>query len=1155
MSERIIDFLTLGGRHTRSIALDRDLHDDSIVDGYLVTPNAIGALKQVGENIAKGSAQRAWKIVGPYGSGKSALGVMLAQLMSGPTQHEAAAKALSCVAPKVACLFQESKRLPLAVVGARVSFGLALATAIADLIESWTKSKAALQLSNQLDLGHQTYSNKPLNSATGQLLDDFANAARSMGHQGVVLLIDEVGKFIEHAALHPEHGDLIALQQVAERACKAGDDRIIVVAMLHQHFASYAAGVGRALNDEWHKVAARFEEVPFDEPIERYAHFAKHAIQIKPGLASLGGVVTEARRLYAKALDMNVLRAPSALDKQLFERSETLYPLHPLTVASLALISKRYGQSERSFHAFLKGNEPLGLRDFAERTNVGPTNWYGLPELYDFLAEGFGLRFRDLTAERRWAFAQASIGGLARDNLATRALKTVAIMELVQSGVNAPVTAELVAFALGEDSIEAVSAKLDQLVTEGVLISRRKKPEYNFAVSDAVNVEALFDRAAQVGEDELIIEGVSAAVSQRPVVANRHYDRTGTIRTLGIVVGSVNSLPKVPSNLPDESAPDAWLKLAVYTEGSDGERDAKKWLKEENDVSSIAASVALSAEGRAAVAEFAIWQRVLREVNSKHLDPWTNRYVEGRLQEAREAVGRLVASSLVPSPVRPGPAYWYQGKRIQDSEQMNPSQVASWLFDAVYSKAPIIINELINKDRPAPAIVLARQRIFDAVLSGDNTRKIYGESEFPPERLIHLSLLRKTGIWQEDDGRWRLAAPGKSKDPNPVDISEVWSAISDALSTDEPLSFENVLASLATPPFGIRSGPASIWVGLYLLINRARCAVFENGTLVLELSAEHFQRMFKNPRSFSMRELVGVERNKRLLADYRAILTSIGCEIAGEPTYLEMARTLYRWFERDLSNFSKQTGKVSKDATLVRSILVRATDPIELLTQELPRAHVQTKSKDNFADWLRNALADIGMAHRRLQTEIATDLGKGFGIAGGLTRIRAQLQAECTASASDLADARLKSFILRCSDISLTDEKWLDSIGSLVVQSALDGWKDDTVNKFKQSLTELCGHYRRWMQVVMQRRKAPRAADRFVGLTITKSGGEESAIFVTTSDEAKAIAKDVLAMIAAPTNGDKALAAAALAQALLELDVAEQDIQEKEVKRGHGKAS
>lgn len=1154
MSERIIDLLTLGGRHTRSIALDRDLHDDSIVDGYLITPNALGALKQIGENLAKGSAQRAWKIVGPYGSGKSALGVMLAQLMSGAEKHSPAAKALTAAAPKIAGLFRASNRLPLAVVGSRVSFGIALATTIASHMEGWAKTKATSRLSSQLDLNRQTYANKPLNAATGQLLDDFAEAACSIGHQGIVLLIDEVGKFIEYAALYPEHGDLIALQQVAEKASKAGDDKLIVVAMLHQHFASYAAGVGRALNDEWHKVAARFEEVPFDEPIERYAHFAAHAIQIKPALRSLAGLASRARGLYSKALDMSVLRAPSAIDKQLFEQPEALYPLHPLTVACLALISKRYGQSERSFHAFLRGNEPLGLKDFAERTPISPEHWYRLPELYDFLAEGFGLRFRDLTAERRWAFAKTSINSVERDNLAMRTLKSIAVMELVQAGLNIPVTAELIAFALEDSTVDSVRAKLDQLAEEGLLIKRRKKPEYSFAVSDAINVEALFDEAAQANEDELIVEGLTSAISQRPVVANRHYDRTGTIRTLGVIVGSVSSPPQVPSSLPDDAAPDAWLKLAIFTQSSEDERKATKWLEEENDELGVAASVPLSAESRAAVAELAIWQRILRKVSNKQLDPWTNQYVDGRLQEAREAVGRLVTSSLVPSAVRPGPVYWYMGKKIPDSERINPSQVASWLFDAVYPKAPAIVNELINKDRPAPAIVLARQRIFDVILSGDRTRRICGESEFPPERLIHQTLLHKTGIWQENEGQWQLKAPGGTKAGDQSDISEVWAAISDILSANEKLSLKEVLDALAAPPFGIRSGPASIWVGLYLIIHRERCAVFETGTLVLEMSPEHFQRMFKNPRSFSLKELSGIDRNRRLLADYRDVLSAIGCELPGESTFLEVARTLYRWFGRNISEFSKQTSRVSKDAVIVRSVITRATDPIQLLIEDLPKAHLERKSKEPFLEWLKNALTSLGTAHRELQEDIATELSKGFGIAGNLARVRSQLQAECTTSATNLADAQLKSFIVRCSDVTLTNEKWLDSVGSLLVKSALDGWQDSTVDQFKQSLAELCGHYRRWMQLVMQRKKAPRAADRFVSLTITQAGGQESSILVSTSDETKAMAKDLLSAAMAPAKGDRKLAASALAQALLELEDGV-DKQESEGKRGRRKAS
>lgn len=1154
MSEHIIDFLTLSGAHTRSIALDRDLDDDSVVDGYLVTPNAIAAIKHVADNLARETAQRAWKIVGPYGSGKSALGVMLAQLMAGPKRHAPAAQALAATAPQVAGLLATSNRLPLAVVGSRVSFGVALATAIATASKGWKKGSRLSNLIGQIDLDRQTYAKQPLNLAIGQILDDFTNAARASGYLGVALFIDEVGKFIEYAALYPEHGDLIALQQIAEKANTPHDDGLIVLAMLHQHFASYAAGVGRSLSDEWHKVAARFEEIPFDEPVERYVHFASHAMRGKPALASLPGLTSEAHHLYGQALAMGILRAPSTADQRLIQQPISFYPLHPLSIACLATISKRFGQSERSFHAFLKSNEPLGLRDFAERTPASVGYWYRLPELYDYLAEGYSLRFRDLAAERRWVFAKNAIDSVSRENLATRILKAIAVLELSAAGTNSSITADLIAFATGENDLDTVRAALEGLARDGVLIRRRKKAEYGFAISDAVNVEALFEASAQANEDDLIVEGVSATVSQRPVVANRHYDRTGTIRTLGIKVGSIKSFSGNTNSAADESSPDAWLRLIIFNTGSEDELKARERLFADHDQFGLAALVPLSPESRAAVAELAIWQRVLRQLASQRLDPWANRYVEGRIQDAREVVGRLVASSLVPSGERPGPTYWYCGQAVPDSEQMNPSQIASWLFDSLYPKSPVIINELINKDRPAPAIVLARQRIFDVILDGDHTRGICGDSEFPPERLIHLTLLRKTGIWQEQGGRWHLEPPSDTCHPDQADISGVWDAIGEAMRSEEPVSFEDVILSLAAPPLGVRAGPATIWIVLYLLVNKERCAVFDRGTLVLELSSEHLQRMFRNPRTFAMRELAGAERNRRLLTDYRGVLDSIGCALDGETTYLEIARSLYKWFER-LSDFTKQTTTISKDANLVRSILVKARDPIGLLMDDLPRGHLQSKSKLGFGHWLREALSDLGMAHRRLQNEATVELSRGFGIPGTLGQIRAQLQAECTTSASGLADAELKSFILRCTDLSLSDEKWLDSIGSLVVRSALDGWTDDTVTKFKQALTDLCAHYRRWMQLVMQRKKAPVAAGRFVGLTITQAGGQESSLFVSTSDESKELAKEVLAVLTRPNNGNRDLAASALAQALLQLDTSFiSSAQETRTTRGHRKA-
>lgn len=735
MPKKIIDCLTLGGNHTRSVALDRDIRDPAAIASYMVTPAAATALKQIGGGLAEKAVQRAWKVVGPYGSGKTALGVVLAQLCSGQKAFPAAHRAVATAAPRVAALFSGGHRYPLAVVGSRTSMGRAVGAAAASALAQW-RTKPAATVRRALDVEAGTYKGLALNANAGQLAADFAAAAQAEGYDGALLLIDEVGKFIEHAALRPEEGDLIALQQIAEQACTLGDDKLAVVVMLHQHFASYAAGVGRSLSDEWHKVASRFDEVAFDEPIERYAHFAAHAIKAKPSVRESSKIAGIASALYASARKLGVLHTISEGDRELFGHPEVLYPLHPLTIACLAIISKRYGQSERSFHAFLRGNEPFALRDFAQSRDVDEGAWFGLPEVFDYLAHGHGLRFRDLTAERRWAFALATLERQEFEPLHLGVLKSIAVLELVATGAALSINAKLVAFAVGERDSAVVASHCDALVEQGIL-RRRGGGAYAFAVSDAVNIEAVYEKAARLGEEHLAISGLSNALSQRLTVANKHYDETGTIRAMAVLAGSLNAWPKHPKPRADELQPDAWLKLVLTVKGSDSEKQVLEKIKQESDPLTVSAILALESESRAALAEYAIWLSVQREVDHKRLDPWTSQYVAGRLQNARETIERQVLSQLMPFADRPGPQYWYQGKPVARSEMMNLSQLASWLFSKVFDQAPILVNELINKDRPTSAIVLARQRMFEVILRGDTSRPICAPTDFPPERLIH----------------------------------------------------------------------------------------------------------------------------------------------------------------------------------------------------------------------------------------------------------------------------------------------------------------------------------------------------------------------------------------------------------------------------------
>ncbi len=1133
MLKRIIDGLDLNANHTRSISLSRDLHDDTAIAGYLPTPNAVQALKQIGTALAECRSQRAWKVVGPYGSGKSALGIVLAQLLAGRDAHPATSEMLREISASVADLFADSRRFALAIVGARLSIGLALEAEVHRALEGWHQGKGVSALKRHLrEPG--LYKGRPINAVAGELIRDFTSVARTQGFSGTLLLVDEVGKFVEHALMHPEAGDLIALQQLAEEACRQGDDSLAMVVLQHQHFASYAAGIGRALGDEWHKVASRFEEIPFDEPVERYVHFAVHALGTKPALNRDPKLVNAAQSLFGTALEQSVLRAPTSTDCRLFQHPEKLYPLHPLTLASLAIVSKRYGQSERSFHAFLNSNEPAGLRDFAQVTSIEGYPWYRLAQVFDYLVSSNGLRFRDLTAERRWAFALVRIERQAKDADVLAALKTIAVLELVQAPLALRITPELVAFALGNSSVTETRTLLDRLVTQGLLICRHSRSEYGFAVSDAVNIEALYEHAAQASDDDLTVRGASHALGNRLVVANKHYSRRGTIRTLAIDVGTVAAWPHAGANKSDsEGRPDGWLRLILVTAGSQEERQALDRVRNAGDPLSVHCCLSLSIQGRAALAELAIWLTVQREVAAKQLDPWTSQYVESRLHQAKKDVDTLVLSALASNPGRTGPVYWHLGEVIPDSESMNVGQVASWIFEKVFHRAPRIVNELINKDRPASAIVLARQRLLDALLAGSGDLPLFHDNEYPPERLIHATLLRDTGIWRANGNNWELVEPKRGAR---VDISALWTEISLILAHEDAPTFEQVLQALAAPPFGVRNGPASVWLTLYVMIRRSRCAVFERGTLVLELTGEHLQRMHRNPHTFTLRELSQEQGGHNLLRDYGGVLVSLGAAPSDETTYLELARALYRWFAR-LSDFTQQTGRVSKDAALVRSALRKAQDPIQLLTSTLPKTYSQSKGGHPFQEWLSAVLTDLGMSQRKLQDAVVAELGQAFEMIGPLAKIRSQLQSECSGAATGLADARLKSFILRCTDLTLTDEKWLDSVASLLVQRPLDAWTDETVDSFAQAVTDISGHYRRWLRLVMQRKGAPRAAERFVSLTLTSASGQESALLVTTTEHSTRIARNVLELLAQEAEADPQTAAAALAQALQNLQV------------------
>ena len=67
----------------RSVHLEHDIKDPNSSLGYILTPVAQQALERITTGFRANSTQRAWRIAGDYGSGKTDFALALARIAEG----------------------------------------------------------------------------------------------------------------------------------------------------------------------------------------------------------------------------------------------------------------------------------------------------------------------------------------------------------------------------------------------------------------------------------------------------------------------------------------------------------------------------------------------------------------------------------------------------------------------------------------------------------------------------------------------------------------------------------------------------------------------------------------------------------------------------------------------------------------------------------------------------------------------------------------------------------------------------------------------------------------------------------------------------------------------------------------------------------------
>ncbi|HEY3366810.1 MAG TPA: hypothetical protein VGK74_17295 [Symbiobacteriaceae bacterium] len=1090
MHGMLCDLIHVQANWTRSVNVERDAADWAAGSAhYTLTPLSLSIMEQAVTAILNPKSTRAWTITGPYGTGKSAFALALTQLLSSNGPHSPMCGALKQEAPELANRFAQvwaSKAhfFPVLINGQRA----ALIPALADgLRRALRASDGNADLVSQLDILDPA-------DAVG-LTTLYETAAARVG--GLLVIIDELGKFLEYVAQRPDRSDVFVLQLLAEAASRSETAPFLVFGILHQAFVRYGAHLTQVQRDEFSKIRGRFADIAFNQSHDLMLRLVGDALQ-SPGPST--EVKLEPLKQQVQALAEQVVKAGLGLggvnQSQAVSLLTRCAPIHPISALVLGPLFRRLAQNERSLFTFISSAEPFGLREFLQKTSATkrPVPLYAPDRLYDYVMSALGTALYQDIAGRRWTEVEASLDRL-RDGspLEVRLVKTIGLLTAVGEAGNLRATPKVLALCFGEPTSE-VDAALKRLVLRKVIVYRSFVDAYRLWEGSDIDIEERLNAAsAYVDEAKGLDELLLASVPPRPIVARRHSFEKGTLRFADVSYVSYERLAtKLASSLPSEA--DGRL-IYVLTESPAqtlalGDTLVRGELPTDDLTVVVSLQLGTTLHGAALELERLKWVRE----NTPELtgDLVAQRELRSRLYETEQILRRELELGLSPTATNLY-CYWRGTvQKVQGLRELN--QFLSSVYDAVYAKTPVILNELINRRQLSSAAAAARRLLLEAMLEHAAEPNL-GITGHPPQLSMYLSVLSANRLHVKDfDGTYRLAAP-----PADSPLAPVWDIWKEFLhgAREHRRSLRELWDQLSLPPLGLRDGVIPVLILVMMLERSSETGIYEAGSFVSELTLPHAERFMRSPEKFEIRYCPMDGLRLEVFTELSQVLGA-----RSGRSLVPLVRALVRNVAK-LPPYAQKTQSLTEPTRRVRAALMNAQEPDVLLFDELPKAlGYPSMLKDAvpgelvrpFVKSLVASISEMNKVYRLLLDKLFALLSNGLALPERLSDALSALRRRAGNLRDVTLDLRVKGFLdhLLPPEVPEAFDVWVESIGSFVASRPPSTWNDSDLARYESELAGLLRKVRNLEDIAFtQGTYAPQEHVDALRLGLTTQSGEE----------------------------------------------------------------
>lgn len=1023
MQNKLSEHITVDRQFLRSVRIDTDLNRIDAVKGYIFQSSANNLLETTAKHILH-TQQRGFTWTGAYGSGKSSLALVVGALAGGSPEIRRAARDILNLDTKSDTSQVFGVRQPwivLPIVGKRVS----IVDAIARVID---EAKFPVR------------GPKPKIGGRRDVITELVRASEAQPKSGgLLLIVDELGKFLEHTANSGE--DIGFYQELAEAASRS-IGRFVVIGILHQSFDQYAARLGKSTQEEWSKVQGRYIDVPLvagsDEVLSLVGRAIRSDIEHKGShkLASAIGRAIQKRRPSASP------DVPKLLD--------ACWPLHPVTAALLGPASKRrFGQNERSVFGFLASSEPLGFSEVLKGLSVTAVAYYWPGIFWDYLKINFEPSILASADGHRWAAtAEAVERAEARfSSVHVELVKTVGLIELLRNGSGLAAEDDVLGVSISAATAGAVKNALKELESASILIFRKHLDAWGVYAGSDFDIEAAVRNArARTGQHDY--GKLAPLVDLGPVTARRHYWETGAMRWFSRAIVRDSEAKQHLTRHKLSSSQCGEFVLLLADEGANSlsrERTAKR-ISTETGSNGLIIGIPKNAERiEDLAAELAALEQVRLHSTAAHGDSVAMRELSARLLATKAALSDELRDAF-------NCASWYAaGAPLKGHESL--SKYASDIADALFPQTPHVHSELVNRNALSTSAAKAQKELLHSMVRRSGEDRL-GYTGFSADAGLFHTVIKALGLHVKSGESFKFSTPGANV--SGATLKPAWNAAEQlALHGKGEITLAELYHLWSAPPYGIKTGLLPIFALCFFLANRNHLALYTEGVFTPELADAQVDEWLQDANRISWRlvQIEGTEK-KLLLALSDAISIRLGRVVTADA--FDSARALVTMIF-SLPMWTRRTEQLSERARELRTVLLKAKDPHKVLFADLPTI-LGEKNPIQLARKLADLAGELTEAFAKKLREIEQNLFRELDHVK--TESLEDLRNRGKTVAGVGSEFRLDAFASRLSEYRSTDTE-LEGLMMLAIGKPSRDWTDNDVNAGEIQLLSWAHDFRR----------------------------------------------------------------------------------------------